>query len=238
MSYTQLTQEDVTKLIIANAHIGHRGMEKSMQYYVFGRQKDGVYIFNIEKTFAKLQLAARLIATIKNPQDIVVIGAREESARAINKYCRHTGSFGIVGRYMPGTFTNRQAPTFREPQLIIVNDPSVDHQALLESAYANIPVVAFCNSDSKLTYVDIAIPCNNKGKRSVGLMYWMLCREVLRMKGAIKREDAWEMADTFIQLTEEDIKKMENGEEEEVEKKPEVKKQAKADFEDSDPFAQ
>lgn len=72
---------------------------------------------------------------------------------------------------------------------MIVNDPVVDHQALKESSYANIPTIAFVNSDSKLNYVDIAIPCNNKGRRSIGLMYWFLCREYLRMKGTIKRSN-------------------------------------------------
>lgn len=247
MSYqVELQEDDVSKMIIASAHIGVRSYEKHMQGYIFARQQDGSYIFNIDKTFQKLQLAARIIATIKNPEDIVVLGAREEAFRGINKFCKYTGAFPIAGRFMPGTFTNRQSPTFREPQLIIVNDPAVDHQAVLESSYANIPVIAFCNTNSKLNYIDVAIPCNNKGKRSIGLMYWMLCREVMRMKGAIKRDDAWVLPDTFIQLTEEDIKKMEEEEEEvpeEEEDKPKPrnisKKEKKAaEFEESDPFAE
>ena len=135
-----------------------------------------------------------------------------------------------------------------EPKLIIVNDPVIDHQAIMESSYANIPVIAFCNSDTKLNFVDVAIPCNNKGKKSAGLMMWFLCREILRMRGTIPRESEWDqLADTFIQLSEEDIKKMEAPEEdgeaepavvEEVEKKKPVNVKKQKIIDDDDPFAQ
>lgn len=107
---------------------------------------------------------------------------------------------------MPGSFTNKQSPTYREPKAVIVADPELDHQALQESSYANVATVAFVNSGSKLNYVDIAIPCNNKGKKSIGLMLWLLCREYLRLRGRISYDAEWEMPDTFIQITEEEMR--------------------------------
>ena len=98
----------------------------------------------------------------------------------------------------PGAFTNQIQTTFREPRLLIVTDPLTDHQPVTEASYVNIPVIAFCNTDSPVKFVDIAIPCNTKSTHSIGLMWWMLAREVLRLRGKITH-DRWEvMPDLFF----------------------------------------
>uniref|UniRef100_A0A2K6FQC4 40S ribosomal protein SA n=1 Tax=Propithecus coquereli TaxID=379532 RepID=A0A2K6FQC4_PROCO len=99
----------------------------------------------------------------------------------------------VAGRFTPGTFTTQIQAAFREPRLLVVTDPRADHQPLTEASYVNLPTVALCNTDSPLRHVDIAIPRNNKGAHSVGLMWWMLAREVLRMRGTISREHPWEV---------------------------------------------
>ena len=98
-----------------------------------------------------------------------------------------------------GAFTNQIQAGFREPRLLVITDPRADHQPVTEASYANIPVVAFCNVDSPTKYIDLCIPCNNKGDKSIGLMWWFLAREVLRLRGVISRELPWEvMPDLFF----------------------------------------
>jgi len=195
-----IDQDTTHKLIVAQAHVGAENVDCKMERYVWGRRVDGQNIINLQYTWDKIVLAARIIAAVDNPKDVAVVSARDWGQRAVLKFASHTGATPVAGRFTPGTFTNQQQQKdFKEPRLIIVTDTRLDHQPLIEASYVNIPTIAFANTDSNLQYVDVAIPCNNAASQSIGLIYWLLCREVLRIKGKIPRNQEWDvMPDLFF----------------------------------------
>jgi len=203
-------EDDVTKLLMSNAHIGTKNVDFQMKKYVYKRRSDGVHIINLHKTWEKILLAARIIVAIDDPKDVCAISGATYGQRAILKFSTHVGATPIAGRFTPGAFTNQIQKTFQEPRLLIVTDPRIDHQPIREASYVNIPTIAFCNTDSPVRFVDVVIPCNNKSVHSVGLMWWLLAREVLRLRGAIDRSKPWDiMVDLYFYRDPEEVAKEE-----------------------------
>jgi small subunit ribosomal protein SAe len=148
------SEEDIKQMIAAKVHVGRKASHVNMKRYVWKKRRaDGFLVINLQKTWYKLQLAARIIASVKNPEDVVVMSSRQFGQRGAIKFAHYTGATAHVSKWVPGTFCNPQNKAFLEPRLLLVDDPMTCFGALRETSYMGIPVIAFCGTENNLRFV-------------------------------------------------------------------------------------
>jgi small subunit ribosomal protein S2 len=180
--------DNLEKMILSTGiRVGTPVKTKYMTPFIVRANPEGLYILDISKTLAKIDVAAKFIGRA-NISRVAVTSAREYGKTPVEKFCEVTGARGVFGRFMPGTFTNPSLPKYMEPEIVIVTDPQADQQAVVESTRAGVPIVAISNSDNVTSKVDLVIPANNRGRKALATVYWLLAREVLKKQGTIKSD--------------------------------------------------
>jgi len=175
--------------LAAGVHIGTQQKTKDMKRFIYRVRQDGLYVLDVRKTDERLRVAGKFLAKF-DPDRILAVSVRLYGQKPVKKFGEITGARAIPGRFLPGTMTNPRVKNFFEPDVLIVTDPRADHQAMKEAIEIGIPIVALVDTENLLSYVDLAIPTNNKGRKALALIYWVLAREVLFNRGDINsRED-------------------------------------------------
>lgn len=179
---------DRAEYVNVGVMIGTRTRTPGMSRFIEKRQEDGLYFLNIDTVDNRIKTAAKLLANY-DQKVIAATASRIYAIAPAKKFTEITGTQLISGRVMPGIFTNPNRKDFVEPDIVLVSDTRNERQAVKEASKINVPVVALCDSDNWIKFVDMIIPCNNKGRRSLALVYFLLAREFMKEKGLIKSNE-------------------------------------------------
>lgn len=177
----------IDNLLSAGIHIGTRVKTRDMEPFIFRIRPDGLFVLDVKKTDERMRAAAKFIARFE-PSRVVVTSARLYGQMPVKKYCEATGAYPIPGRFMPGLLSNPLYHGHLGPHLLVVTDPKADRQAVSEASLMGIPVVSLCDTDNEFSNIDFAIPTNNKGRRALATIYWLLARQVLMERGDLPDE--------------------------------------------------
>ena len=171
-------------MLSAGIHIGTRMKMKDMVSFIYRVRPDGLFVLDVKKTDERIRVSAKFLARFE-PSKIAAVSARLYGQSPVEKFCEVVGATPVIGRFIPGLLSNPLYPNRIEPSVVIVSDPKADVQAVKEASSAGIPVVALCSTDNDFSYVDLVIPTNNKGRRALAVIYWLLARQILRERGEI-----------------------------------------------------
>jgi small subunit ribosomal protein S2 len=183
-----LVPEDV--YLTSGVHIGTQQKSADMKPFIFKVRTDGLYVLDIKKTNYRIKHAARFIGMF-DPEHVLVVSARQYGQKPIKVFSKTLGYKNFAGRFVPGTLTNPNLPQYIEPEVIILTDPAADLQAQREAVKVGIPVVGLCDANNETRNIDLIIPANNKGRRSLAVIYWLLTREILKEREIIKSNDEY-----------------------------------------------
>jgi small subunit ribosomal protein S2 len=171
-------------LLSAGVHIGTRMKTKNMEPFIYRVRPDGLFVLDIKKTDERIRIVAKFLARFE-PSKIAVASARLYAQQPVKKFCETIGATPIIGRFIPGSFSNPLYPNRLEPDVLLVSDPRADSQPIKEASLIGIPVVALCSTDNDFAGIDLVIPTNNKGRKALATIYWLLARQILRERGEL-----------------------------------------------------
>lgn len=169
-------------------HIGTKFRTKYMENFIYKTRPDGLAVLNLQKIDERIKLAAHFLARY-SPEDAIVACRRENGWKAAKAFGKATGVRVFAGRYQPGLLTNPALENYTETKIVVVADSWPDRNVVIDAVNMGIPVVALCDTNNQSNNIDLVVPCNNKGKKSLGLFFWILAREYLKVRGVIKSDE-------------------------------------------------
>jgi small subunit ribosomal protein S2 len=171
-------------LLSAGIHIGTRMKTRDMAPFIYRVRPDGLFVLDVQKTDERIRVAAKFLARFE-PAKVAIAASRLYAHEPVKKFCELTGATPIIGRFIPGLLSNPLYAKRIDPEVIVVSDPRADAQAVKEASKVGIPLVALCSTDNEFAGVDLVIPTNNKGRRALAVIFWLLARQVLRERGEL-----------------------------------------------------
>jgi len=172
----------VEEYLAAGVHIGTQQKSKDMMKFIYRVRGDGLYILDIQATDERIKTAAKFLSQY-DPAKILIVTSRQYGQYPAKKFAETIGGMSVIGRFIPGMLTNQRLNKYIEPDVVVVTDPIGDSQAITEAVQAGIPIVALCDTNNMTKYVDLVIPTNNKGRKALSMIYYLLTKEMLRQRG-------------------------------------------------------
>ena len=171
-------------LLSAGIHIGTRMKTRDMEPFIYRVRPDGLFVLDVKKTDDRIRVVGKFLGRYE-PSKVAVAATRLYAHEPVKKFCELTGAMPLIGRFIPGMLSNPQYPNRVDPEVIVVSDPRADAQAVKEASDVGIPIVALCSTDNEFSGVDFVIPTNNKGRRALAVIFWLMARQVLRERGEL-----------------------------------------------------
>jgi small subunit ribosomal protein S2 len=192
-------------MLSAGIHIGTRIKTLDMAPFIYRVRPDGLFVLDVKKTDERIRVAAKFLSRFDHDK-IAVAASRLYAQEPVKKFCEVTGALPIIGRFIPGQLSNPLYAKRIEPEVIVVSDPRADGQAVKEASNVGIPIVALCSTDSEFAGVDLVIPTNNKGRRALAVVFWLLARQILRERGelAADKDPVFTIEDFEAKITREE----------------------------------
>ena len=206
MSQQTETSDIKKKILTTGIRVGTQVKTKFMKSFITQASPEGLYMINLDITLEKIQAAAKFINRLGTDK-LIVCSGRQYAETPIEKFCEMLDSKKLLGRFMPGTLTNPSLPYYIEPKLVLISDPQVDEQAIIEATNAGIPIIGIANTDNITSNIDLVIPANNRGRKALATAYWLLVRQILIERGELKETESmkYEIDDFETKIAEEEI---------------------------------